>query len=327
MELPKISILIALRNEEKNIPRLLNSIDQLKPDGYEFEVLLGNDLSEDSTSKLIHEYASKRTFAKAFDVPENTGNQKGKARVLAFLAGKAKGEYLFFTDADIKLPENWIPSMMNGFQKKNTGVVIGITGMKAESAKMALQSMEWLTVLYILHLLSKINFPGTGMGNNMAVSKAAYDSIGGYENLPFSIVEDYALFKAIIDKGFGFAQLFDKDSLAYTLPPENFLVQRKRWLKGGFQSGSFLLIPALLQTLWLPLLIAFYFFAKSLLLPAFALQIIVLGILTVFWTSKIKEVRLLKYLPLFVIYLPFSWFLIGIYTPLPGKIRWKGRDY
>lgn len=40
----------------------------------------------------------------------------------------------------------------------------------------------------------------TGLGNNMAVSREAYDAVGGYEQIGFSIVEDYALFIAIIRK-------------------------------------------------------------------------------------------------------------------------------
>lgn len=327
---PFVSILIAFRNEESNIPNILRSIKLLDFPADNFEILLGNDNSTDTTSELLHAFSAQETNVSVFDIPESTKDevQKGKARVLAILAKEAKGNYLLFTDADVVLPVTWIKTMITPFtENKNMGVVVGISGMRPETLKMAMQSMEWLTVLYILYLLSKVNFPGTGMGNNMAVSRRAYEAIGGYEALPFSIVEDYALFKAVIDNGFDFQQLFEKDCLAYTVPPDKFLVQRKRWLKGGIQSASFLLFPALIQTLWIPVLLLLSLTYPSLVWPLFALQIILLSVLVIFWTKKITQTHLLKYLPLFVFYLPLSWFLIGIYTLLPGKIKWKGREY
>ena len=38
------------------------------------------------------------------------------------------------------------------------------------------------------------------MGNNMAIRRAAYDAIGGYPTLPFSITEDFTLVRAIAER-------------------------------------------------------------------------------------------------------------------------------
>ncbi|MGR3809361.1 glycosyltransferase [Jiulongibacter sp. NS-SX5] len=330
MKKPKVSILIALRNEEKNAPSLINSLKQLDFPKDEFEILLGNDDSSDKTGSILHEFAKESDHVKAFDIPPKTAfeSQEGKARVLAQLAQKAKGDYFFFTDADITLPRNWIQSLLDAFLKnENTGVVVGITGMPPKTLPMAMQSMEWLTVLYMLHLFSRAKVPGTGMGNNMAVSREAYVAVGGYENIPFSIVEDYSLYKAIIDKGYDFNQLFNENCFAMTVPPENYLVQRRRWLRGGFQSSSILLLPALIQAFWIPLLVIVYFLSSTWFWGLLVGQALLMAVLCILWGRQIKKYSYLKFIPLFIIYLPIVWNVITIYSLLPGKIKWKGREF
>jgi cellulose synthase/poly-beta-1,6-N-acetylglucosamine synthase-like glycosyltransferase len=76
------------------------------------------------------------------------------------------------------------------------------------------------------------------MGNNMAVRRTAYDAVGGYENLPFTVVEDYQLFTEIIQHRFSFGHLFNREVLATTRPlPDwkSWLQQRKRWMIGALQ--------------------------------------------------------------------------------------------
>jgi cellulose synthase/poly-beta-1,6-N-acetylglucosamine synthase-like glycosyltransferase len=329
MNTPKISILIALRNEEENIPRLLKSIDNLSYPKNCMEILLGNDASEDNTSALLHEFAKTRPHIHVFDLTKPAENErlKGKTRVLEKLGSKASGDFFFFTDADIEVPEKWIEGMLKHFDTPAIGAVIGITGMKPESLKAAMQGMEWLTVLYFLHLFSKIGIKGTGMGNNMAVRKEAYHSTGGYANIPFSIVEDYALYKAIMDNEYHYRQAFEKDVLAWTLPPDRFFEQRKRWLTGGFQSKSSLIIPGLIQTLWIPLLAMFYFLAPQAFPWIVVFPLLLLLLTTAIWQKKLRISGYLRYVPVFCVYLPLAWFLIQIYYFLPGGVTWKNRQY
>ncbi len=96
------------------------------------------------------------------------------------------------------------------------------------------------------------------MGNNMAVSREAYDAIGGYESLPFSVVEDYALFKAIVGRGFGFRNVLNEGALARTRPVDTlgqFLNQRKRWMRGATDLPGWMVVSLYVQYLAGPLLL------------------------------------------------------------------------
>jgi cellulose synthase/poly-beta-1,6-N-acetylglucosamine synthase-like glycosyltransferase len=242
------------------------------------------------------------------------------------LIEQATGEYYFFTDADITLPATWVEHMLAAF-KENVGVVVGSTTTKPVSVFARCQGIEWLNVLNFIEFCGRFNIPTTGMGNNMAVSKSAYEAVGGYEGIPFSIVEDYALYNAVVKKGFGFQHLYNEKVLAFTEPPENYFRQRKRWVTGGVQSRSPLLIAAFAQALLLPIICALFLtnmiIGQLFLFIALSLNMLI-GFLSL---RKIGLTKWATYLPAYSVYVIIFWFLQLINFILPGGLKWKDRKY
>ena len=207
---PLVSILIAARNEEKNIIACLRAIGELDYPASAVEVLIGNDQSTDQTAERIAEFihADKAHF-RVVNITENTSGLPGKTNVLAQLARLAKGQYLFFTDADTQVPPGWLTQILPHFTG-NTGIITGVTLPEGPGLFHKLQTLDWLYNLTLTNLVSSTGVPLTAMGNNMAVSRPAYNAVGGYEALPFSLTEDYALFRAIVANGFGFQNLLSE---------------------------------------------------------------------------------------------------------------------
>lgn len=327
-KVPLVSILVAVRNEEAVIERLLLSIENLAYSPDKFEVILGNDQSSDRTENILNEYAQKHQNWKVQTLTDDPNSVlKGKARVLNILAKEAKGDFLFFTDADISLPSNWIEGMLSYFDT-NVGVVVGTTSMEGNSFLTTMQSLEWISVLNFNKVMSDLEIETTGMGNNMAVSKIAYNAVGGYDKIGFSIVEDYALYKAIINAGFGFKQTFIEDSHALTLPPDNFLEQRTRWISGAIKSKSKFVIPAVLQSLSLPIYIILLFVSWKAALTIW-LIIIVFNLYVILNSNKkLGLTNSIFWSPVFCFYVPISWGIqISYYILKQGKVSWKGRSY
>ncbi len=322
----KVTILIAARNEESNISNLLITVAALSFPKEQLQVLIGNDNSTDKTAEAVADFIKDKPYMQLISIQESTTNLKGKTNVLVQLIKHANGNYYFFTDADISLPETWIESMMEGF-KENVGVVVGTTATRPVSLFARCQGIEWLTVLNFIEFCSRFNIPTTGMGNNMAVTKTAYEAVGGYEGIPFSIVEDYALYNAIVKKNFEFSHLYKKAVLAFTEPPEKFFRQRKRWVTGGLQSKSPLLIAAFFQALILPLIcgVAFVNLAAGQLVffTAFCVNALI-GFLSL---RKIGLLNWSIYLPVYSVYVIVFWFLQLLNFLLPGGLTWKGRNY
>jgi cellulose synthase/poly-beta-1,6-N-acetylglucosamine synthase-like glycosyltransferase len=324
-----VSILIAARNEESNIISCLQSVSKLAYPSTEFEVLIGDDASEDRTASLVEAYIQDKPNFRLFYIRKNIGLAKGKANVLAQLAKQARGEYLFTTDADILIPPLWIQTMLAACLQ-TTGIVSGITIVKGNKLFHHLQSLDWAYAFGLVHLFMERKIPITIMGNNMMVTKEAYESVGGYARLPFSVTEDFALFHAIVNKGFSFRHLLTKEVLAYSQPMKtlpDLLQQRKRWMAGAVKLPFYIQSIFLLQALLLPALLLLIW-ATPHLGWMLILSKLVIDIAYLAWVlSKIKELHLIKYVLLYELYMVVFSMLTLLYYFIPGKLQWKGREY
>jgi 1,2-diacylglycerol 3-beta-glucosyltransferase len=323
----KISILVAARNEEHNILDLLHSLDKLSYPKEYLQILIGNDDSSDNTEPIIRDFIDEKlkiqtAHYQLVNIESQIIGLKGKANVLAQLAHHATGEYYFFTDADVEVPTHWIEEMT-----KINGVVTGVTLVKNTNWFEACQAIEWLFALYLMKRMTDFRLPSTGMGNNMMVSAEAYWAVGGYEKIGFSIVEDYALYKAIVDAGFAFRQEFKPLVITLTKPPENYFEQRKRWVSGGIASKSNLIIPAFLQGFLLPILLIISAFTWKLAVSILLLNFLINFIYGAKIFKLLNQNRLLKYIPAYTLYMHVFWFLQLIAYFLPTKLTWKGRQY
>lgn len=322
---PKVSIFIAVRNEENNILDLLSSLDKLTYPKEQLQILIGNDGSTDRTEEIIKDFLAKNSQPSHYqliNIKNQVADLKGKANVLAQMAHFATGDFFFFTDADIEVPEKWIEEM-----SKINGVVTGITLVKNTNWFAACQAIEWLFALYLMKRMADFKLPSTGMGNNMMVSAEAYWAVGGYEKIGFSIVEDYALYKAIVDKGFEFRQEFKPSLITVTKPPPNYFEQRKRWVTGGIASKSVLIIPAFIQALALPILLIISLLNWKIPVLIFLFNLIINFVFGFNIFKKLNQLRLLRYIPIYTIYMYVFWFLQLTAYFLPTKLVWKGRRY
>lgn len=163
--LPFISIIVAARNEASNINRCLQSLSTLDYPKDKFEVLVGDDASEDGTPWLIELFARKHRHFYLFQISEQIGKAKGKANVLAQLIGYSKGELLLFTDADIAVNPLWAKEMVESAQ--GHAIVTGYTIVERKGLFARLQSADWSLAQGLAEPISNLGVPVTAMGNNM----------------------------------------------------------------------------------------------------------------------------------------------------------------
>ena len=336
---PLVSILIAARNEEDTIGSCLRAIGRLDYPTGSLEVLIGNDASVDHTAQRIAEFGLGKPEIQLIDIIERSNGLAGKANVLAQLARQARGHYLFFTDADTEVPTDWLTEMTRQFSG-NTGIVTGVTlpGRSAGAVDspegpaifQKLQTIDWLYNLTLTHLVSSLGVPVTAMGNNMAVSRVAYDAVGGYESLPFSVTEDFALFQAIIGKGYGFRNLLSEAVLARTKPVDtirDFLQQRKRWMRGASKLPVWMVGSLYVNYLTLPLLLLMSWFSPALAIGLYIARLFGQTLILSFGLTRLQQTNLWPYALLFEPYQLLIGPLAVLFYLLPTQIDWKGRRY
>jgi cellulose synthase/poly-beta-1,6-N-acetylglucosamine synthase-like glycosyltransferase len=329
-QFPKISILIAARNEAANIEKCLEALTRLSYPPEHLEIWIGNDGSSDNTAELIEKFTTRYAHIHLLNITGQMGTARGKANVLAHLVQRAQGKYWLFTDADIEVPPTWVETMIAAFKNEKVGVVTGITSMSGNSWFAKMQAIDWLANLFIIKLLSFLKIPITAMGNNMAVLPEAYRAVGGYENLPFSLTEDYKLFSAILDKGYTFEQCYSPEILVQSAPMptlEQLLQQRNRWITGASRDQqTYRIIVALLALTYGVAAVCLVIWPQVFLLlwlGKFLLQTLVLAAVMLY----LRQPRLLRGLITFELYAVIFTAILLVYHYRNTDVQWKERVY
>lgn len=329
-ELPKVSVVVAAKDEEKNLPACLESLAALDYPRELLEIIIANDQSVDSTPSVIASFAARYEHFRRIDVAESK-TLRGKANALSQGIDAAGGEFIFLTDADCSVPVTWISGTLKYFDDR-TGIVGGVTLIsRTEDIVSGIQALDWDFLLTVGAGAATIRKPVACLGNNLVFRKRAYDDVGGYRNIKFSVTEDYALFKSITSSGkWDYHYPMDRQTLVGTLPVKSLkevFAQRKRWATGGKDTGIFgvaTLAPGFLFH-WAILL---SLFVTPAIFPLLLLVKMTLDGVFVFPTlrhyGKIAHLKFILYFEIYyliyVAILPFSVYL-------GNAIIWKGRKY
>ncbi|MBC5994385.1 glycosyltransferase [Pontibacter cellulosilyticus] len=328
--LPHISIIIAARNEEHTITRCLTAIENLDYPKDKVEVLIGNDASTDRTLEVIEAFIKGKPNYKCITINQSINQLKGKQNVLAQLSKLATSDYFFYTDADIAVPPTWVNAML-GALKDKIGVVTGITTTQEHGLFAKLQAQDWLYALGLMQVVSDLNLPVTTMGNNMLLRREAYKEVGGFESIKFSITEDIAIFNRILQRGWGFRNVYSKEVLALSTPAADFnqfMHQRKRWMKGSMHLPVYMVIILVLHSAYYPVLLPFGLYTSagvvlSIFMAKFSLQSLYLYVCL----RRLHRTAPWWLYFAFEIYLVVTSIVLLVFYYLPGKTIWKGRKY
>ncbi|MBB6611981.1 glycosyltransferase [Pontibacter sp. Tf4] len=327
---PRISILIAARNEEHSILRCLTAIEALNYPKDKIEVLIGNDASTDNTLAIVSNFIKDKPNYRCITITQTIGNTRGKANVLAQLAHHATTDYFFYTDADIAVPKNWVQTMLSALDEK-VGVVTGITTITGKHFFHKMQALDWLYALGLIQVVADVKLPVTTMGNNMLLRRQAYESVGGFEGIKFSITEDIAIFNEILSKGWEFRNIYNRDTLALSLPAGTFwqyMYQRKRWMSGSMHLPWYMAIIFILHSAYYPVLIPFWVHTSvAIMLGIFVLKLIFQSIFVRECLRRVNMTVPWYYYILFELYLVVSSVILIIFFFIPVKTVWKGRRY
>ncbi|MER3373043.1 MAG: glycosyltransferase [Allomuricauda sp.] len=132
----KLSILIPLYNKEKYIERCFKSLlDQdLSPN--EYEIIIVDDGSKDSGAAIVAEYAEKHSNIHLIK-QQNQGPSVARNKCLE----AAKGDYVYFLDADDYLATNILNTLIELATKHDLDVLEFNTKEKKESSELDFESL------------------------------------------------------------------------------------------------------------------------------------------------------------------------------------------
>lgn len=162
----KVSILIPARNEEAAIGRLLSDVEKL--DYPDYEVIVCNDRSSDSTEEILNWFSGEDERVHWFLGEKLPEGWLGKNFACYQLAQRATGKYLVFLDADVELSSDALAKAVNYFQSENLSLLSVFPQQKMESLAewTVVPLMNWiLQSLLPMVLVGKTRNPSLSAAN------------------------------------------------------------------------------------------------------------------------------------------------------------------
>jgi len=328
--LPFCTVLVCARDEERNIEKCLRSLEAINYPKDRLEVLIVDDKSTDRTPEILQTWKQRMPNLTVLRTGEEVLHLRGKVNALTQGMDAARGEFVMITDADSHVKPNWVREYLN-YYEKNTGMVASVTLLDRKYFLDGVQSIDWSYGLGVSLASANLNVPLSVIGNNISVRKAAYENVGGYREIPFSITEDFALFQAIWKKEPWKVKFpVHPDLTVMSEPCPNFRAwwrQKHRWVKGGQglkALGYFIVFIGLLSNLAMIAALFVLPLAAALLVIAIKWSADLLVILPVLARTRMNV--LLKYFPIYEIYQALFVFSMPVMIA-QKNVKWKGRVY
>ena len=329
-KLPTATIIIAARNEEDKILRTLESLNKLEyPEG-KLQIIIVDDQSTDRTPQIIDYFIKDKNRFEKITTEEHHTKLIGKMRALAYAIKEAKGEVILTTDADCEVKPLWAKTVCSYYQD-DVAIVTGVTTQVAKNWFGGMQAIDFVYLLTAGAGTTNLNVPVSCIGNNMSYRKSAYDEVGGYEKLPYSVTEDFTLMNAIYNlKKYKVIFPVDDQTLVTSIPCrslKSLIRQKKRWGVGGLGvpfRGFVIMFWGFTANL-LVLLTPFFFSLGWLYLVVFKFAIDFFLLYPVH--LKLKIGKNLKYFFHFEIYYLLYVVLLPFIVLPNKKVIWKGREY
>jgi len=231
------SVVIAARNEERNIEKCLQSVFSQDLPAERYEVIVINDRSEDSTPEILRNLQNRFKNLKLITVTETPAGISPKKHAVTKGIESASNEIIIFTDADCTVKPQWLSTINNHFNK-DTGLVQGITsyGYVNGMSKVffGLQAVDFLSHGVIAAAAIGANLPINSNANNLAFRKSAFQEIGGYGSDSNVVLgdDDHLLQRVWKSKRWKVRFMADNSANVETEPTPNLRAvfeQRRRW--------------------------------------------------------------------------------------------------
>jgi glycosyltransferase involved in cell wall biosynthesis len=201
---PGISMLFAARDEEEKLPAALATLMEI--DYPNLEIIAVDDRSKDATGRILDQFAATHPRLRVVHVEELPAGWLGKPHALQKAYQASTGEWLLFTDADVRFqPESLRRAMAVVRQRKLDHLTLfGDVDMRG----------FWETTVLTffglaMHIATdpyRVSNPNSrayiGVGAFQMLRRKVYESIGTHRRLAMEVVDDMKLGKLVKQSGF-----------------------------------------------------------------------------------------------------------------------------
>ncbi|MBR6378799.1 MAG: glycosyltransferase [Fibrobacter sp.] len=333
---PRVSVLIAARNESTGIRATLDSVLNQDYAGV-WDVWVADDRSDDDTPAILEEYRARYPerlhILTIRDLPEGVSPKK---HAISKMIEACEGDILCLTDADCIVQREWLTGIIREFEP-GIELVAGHSYIPTVPGKspfiICMQAVETLIYRVAGTAGLAMHLPLTSTGNNLAYRKDFFKSVNGFENVIKiqSGDDDLLMQKLATDRPFAMRYCITPTTFVTTSGKETLKElweQRKRWASKTIYYSPKIVFVLSMVFLFLTMLCVtaavspFSFKVLIATLVAFVLKSLGDLILILRGLKIFKQEHLLKWcIPVEIVHAPFT--VLAVLFGLFGRFKWK----
>jgi glycosyltransferase involved in cell wall biosynthesis len=211
---PSISILFAARDEEEKLPAALATLMEIDYPG--LEVTAVDDRSQDATGRILDEFAAAHPRLRVVHVTQLPSGWLGKPHALQKAYEASTGDWLLFTDADVRFKPDLLRRAIALAKARNLDhlTLMGDVEMVGfwETMLITFFGMAFHIATDPHRVANPNSRAYMGVGAFQLLKRTAYEASGTHRRLAMEVVDDMKLGKIVKQSGFrsgaGIAQDF-----------------------------------------------------------------------------------------------------------------------
>jgi cellulose synthase/poly-beta-1,6-N-acetylglucosamine synthase-like glycosyltransferase len=336
-----ISVIVAARNEEKNIGKLIAAIQKQNYPSHLFELIIVDDHSTDKTTDVIKPFLNNQIQLIPLRLADKATIAYKKAAIDIGIKN-SKGDLIITTDADCIMSENWLSTIAAFYEQHHPKMIVMPVVIKNNHSFLELfQTLDFMSLQGITGAAVHQKIHGMCNGANLAYTRKVFNEVNGFAGIDHIASGDDMLLMHKISRNYKNEILFlkSKNVIVETQPETNiigFINQRIRWASKADKYEDKSLFPVLLLVYLVNLLMAilffkfmFFNFEFSIFNFYFFLLLIIKTATELYFLFPISRffgyTKLLCWFPLFQ---PFHivYTVVAGWMGKFGRYKWKGRD-
>jgi glycosyltransferase involved in cell wall biosynthesis len=203
-ECPRISLLFAARDEEDKLPGALATL--MKIDYPNLEVIAVDDRSNDSTGRILDEFAAAHPRLRVVHVTHLPPGWLGKPHALQQAFESSSGDWLLFTDADVRFKPDSVRRAIALVKQRN----LDHLSLFGDVEMIGFWEKALITFFAFLFQIAsdpyRVSNPHSyfyvGVGAFQLAKRSAYETSGTHRRLAMEVIDDMKLGKIIKQSGF-----------------------------------------------------------------------------------------------------------------------------
>ncbi len=201
---PRISILFAARDEEEKLPAALATLTDI--DYPALEVIAVDDRSKDATGRILDDFAALHPRLRVVHVADLPPGWLGKTHALQKAYEQANGEWLLFTDADVRLKPDVLRRAVTLAAQRNLDHLSLLCDVEMIGFWEKALIIFFVAVFHLANDPYRVSSPRSpfyvGIGAFQLVKRSAYEGSGTHRRLAMEVIDDMKLGKIIKRSGF-----------------------------------------------------------------------------------------------------------------------------